>query len=32
LALGLELRRFETEYTSGDFTATHINVAAAWKF
>ena len=32
LALGLELRRFETEYTSGDFTATHVNAAAAWKF
>ena len=32
LALGLELRRFETAYTSGDFTATHVNAAAAWKF
>ena len=32
LALGLELRRLETEYASGDFTATHVNAAAAWKF
>jgi hypothetical protein len=32
LAFGLELRRLETEYTNGDFTATHVNVAAAWKF
>jgi len=30
--LGLELRRLQTEYTSGEFIATHVNVAAAWKF
>ena len=32
LALGLELRRLQTEYTSGEFVVTHVNVAAAWKF
>lgn len=32
LVFGLELRRLQTEYATGEFTVTHINVAAGWKF
>lgn len=32
LAVGFELRRLQTEYLSGEFIATHINVAAGWTF
>lgn len=32
LVLGVEFRRLQTEYVAGEFIATHINVAAGWKF
>jgi hypothetical protein len=32
LVVGVEVRRLQTEYASGEFTATHVNVAAGWKF
>ncbi len=32
LVVGLEVRRLQTEYAAGEFTATHLNVAAGWRF
>lgn len=32
LAFGLEYRRLETRYASGDFSANHINLAAGYRF
>jgi hypothetical protein len=32
LVVGLEVRRLQTEYAAGDFIATHLNVAAGWRF
>jgi hypothetical protein len=32
LVFGLELRRLKTTYASGDFTATHLNLAAGFRF
>ena len=32
LVLGFELRRLKTTYSTGEFTANHLNVAAGWRF
>lgn len=32
MVFGLELRRLQTEYASGEFTVTHVNVSAGWRF
>jgi hypothetical protein len=32
LVFGFEFRRFETEHQAGDFTATHLNLAAGFRF
>jgi hypothetical protein len=32
LVFGLEYRRLETRYASGDFTANHVNLAAGYRF
>ena len=32
LTLGVEMRRLQTEFQTGEFIATHVNVAAAWRF
>lgn len=32
LVFGVELRRIATDYVAGQFTATHLNVAAGWRW
>jgi hypothetical protein len=32
LVFGVELRRITTDYAAGQFTATHLNVAAGWRW
>jgi hypothetical protein len=32
LVLGFEYRRFTTTYTTGEFTANHLNAVAGWRF
>jgi hypothetical protein len=32
LVFGLELRRLTTDYSANQFTVTHLNVAAGWRW
>ena len=32
LVLGFEVRQLQTEYAAGEFVATHLNLAAGWRF